>query len=127
MSYRWRIESETDSCGADVVWMSLRGAEGTRRATLVTKAETDAAREILSSGMLYISGPGLPLNTLFRTENCRRARIPGCMLITAVEAVDPLRCRENDILREMRSILDLRASENTPFPEKHETPRNEAS
>lgn len=116
MTESYRIESETDPSGAAVVWASVRGPEGSRRVALVTHAENSSVREVLSTGMLYVSGTGLPGKTLFRVDSCRRARIPGCMFISAVEAVDPLRCRENDILREMRTILELGSCEDTEYP-----------
>lgn len=116
MTEKCRIESETGAAEAFVVWSSLRGHEGSRRAGIVTSADNEAVREILSSGMLYIQGSGLQTKTLFRVESCRRARIPGCMFISAQEAMDPLRCRENDILREMRAILQLGTCEDTEYP-----------
>lgn len=116
MHEKYRIESETGSVGGRLAWASLSGSEGTRRIGLVASPDNDAVQEILSSGMLYILGSDLQGKTLFRVENCRRARIPGCMFISAVEAVDPLRCRENDILREMRAILELGSCEDTEYP-----------
>jgi hypothetical protein len=116
MAEKIRIESETGSAQVSVVWASLKGSAGSRRAVLVTSADNEEVREILSSGMLYIHGSLLRGKTLFRVESCRRARIPGCMFISAIEAFDPLRCRENDILREIRSILELGACEDTEYP-----------
>lgn len=115
MSGKYRIESETDASGAYPARVSVKGPEGTRRASVVTSTESRSVREILSSGMLYIQGPGLAGKTLFRVESCRRARKSGYMFISAIEAVDPLRCRENDILREMRTILQLGSSDRMEY------------
>lgn len=116
MKEKYRIESETGTVQVPVVWASLRGPLGSRRAGLIACADNEEVREILSSGMLYIHGSPLQGKSLFRVESCRRARIPGCMFISAIEAVDPLRCRENDILREIRSILELGSCEDTEYP-----------
>lgn len=116
MKEKYVVESESGAVQVSVVWASLRGPDGNRRAALVTSAENDAVREILSTGMFYILGAELQGKSLFRIESCRRAKLPGCMFISAIEAVDPLRCRENDILREIRSILQLGACEDTEYP-----------
>lgn len=116
MTEKYRIGSETGSAQVSVVWASLRGTPGSRRAGLVASADNEEVREILSSGMLYIQSSLLQGKALFRVESCRRARIPGCMFISAVEAVDPRRCRENEILREIRTILELGACEDTEYP-----------
>ncbi len=107
MKATWDLESEMGTRGARAVWASLKEEGGRKRVTVVIATGSEASSEILSSGMFYISGPGLRGTTLFRTEASRRARIPGCMLVRAVEAADPQRSTENDILREMHRILHM--------------------
>lgn len=107
MKGTWNLESEIGTRGARAVWASLKEEAGRKRVSVVIATGTEAASEILSSGMFYISGPGLRKNTLFRIEASRRARVTGCMIVRAVEAADPQRCSENGILREMHRILHM--------------------
>ena len=103
----YTVQSETGPSCEDAVWGRVSGGEGARRASMVIRTGSETAREVLSSGMLYITGPGLSGPVLFRIQGSRRARLQGCMFVSAVQAVDPARCRENVILREMREILEL--------------------
>jgi len=111
----YRIQSETGPSSEEAVWGRVSGGEGSRRASIVLRTGSDTAREVLSSGMLYITGPELSGPVLFRIQGSRRARLQGCMFISAVQAVDPARYRENVILREMREILELGESIETDY------------
>lgn len=111
MTSSYRIETETDPSGAYAEWGAVTGTAGRMKAALLARTDNETIRTVLATGMLYVSGPGLPGNTLFRVEGCRRARMPEAMFISAVEAVDPDRCRENSILREMGALLDLECCE----------------
>ena len=112
MKEKWRIESEADSTGIEPVWAMIEGPEGRRTAVAVIQTATDTASRVLSQGMMYLKGPETQGSILFSIKSCTRARLQGCMLIRADEAVNPGRSRENAVLREMNRILELEVTGN---------------
>ena len=55
----YRVQSETGPSSEEAVWGRVSGGEGARRASIVLRTGSETAREVLSSGMLYIWGPEL--------------------------------------------------------------------
>lgn len=118
MRKRWTVQTEKGDHSADAVWGAVEEEPGRKTMAIVLNTNSRAAVIILASGMLYIKGPGMEKPVLFRIQNCKRARIEGCMFINATEAADTVRSRENSILREMRKLLELDMMESV---EKHIT------
>ena len=112
MTAKWRIESEADNTGIEPVWAMVEGPEGRRTAVAVLQTATDTASRVLAQGMMYLEGPEICGSILFSIKSCTRARLDGCMLIRAEEAVNPGRSRENAVLREMNRILELEVTGN---------------
>lgn len=112
MTAKWRIESETSNMGIEPVWAAVKGQEGRRTAAVVLSTASETAARVLSQGMMYLEGPETCGTILFRINSCTRARLDGCMLIRAEEAINPARSRENAVLREMNRILELEVTGN---------------
>lgn len=110
------VQSEQGSLCANVVWGKLERQEGKEFAALVIKTDTSAAIKILTEGLFYLRKEGEVKATLFRIEHSRRARIAGCMFVKAIVIRDSVRSSENEVLRQMRDILELKSV--NPYPEK---------
>ena len=107
MRNRWTVQTEKGDHSTEAVWGAVEEAYGKRTTAVVLNTESKAAMVILSSGMFYLSGPGMVKPVLFRVESCKRAQLKNCMFVKAIETADMIRLRENSVLREMRKLLEL--------------------
>lgn len=113
MTQNWTVQTEKGEHSARAAWATLQGQRGSRKAAVVLSTASEAAAQILASGMLYLQCEA-DVPVLFQIESTAAARISGCLLIRAREVQNPSRSLENAVLRELRALFQLDMTENAP-------------